>query len=175
MHIYVINGYPRAGKSTFVDYVRGAVGEEYVCEISTVDTIKQIAKTVGWDGTKDAKSRKFLSDLKDLFTDYNNFPIRETIEKVDSFRNYLRSYGVEDKGVIFIHCREPKDIGILVERLGAQTLFIERDFAKSAEFSNHADAEVDNYHYDLSVSNNGTLKDFKDSAYQFCRGQDIWH
>ena len=174
MHTYIINGHPRSGKDTFVDFCRGAIGEEYVCEVSTIDCVKQIAKMAGWNGTKDNRSRKFLSDLKDLFTEYNGFPMEETIKKIDEFERELRYYGVDSKGVVFVHCREPREIADLVSILNAKTILIERDSVKNTDFSNHADEEVNNYDYDIIISNNGTLNDFKSSAYQFCKEQDLW-
>ena len=39
--------------------------------ISSITPIKDLAKLCGWGGEKNEKSRKFLSDLKQLLIDYN--------------------------------------------------------------------------------------------------------
>ena len=70
--IYVVNGSPGAGKTTFETNVQKCMGDSFCYILSTVDFVKEIAKKCGWDGTKDLKNRKFLSDLKDLLTNWNN-------------------------------------------------------------------------------------------------------
>lgn len=64
--IFVINGPARTGKDTFVNIYREERKKDlvYTYNISTVDFVKTIAKECGWDGTKDEKNRKFLSNLK---------------------------------------------------------------------------------------------------------------
>ena len=60
--IVVINGSVGVGKDTFVQFCA-----EYapIMNISSVDKVKEAAKVLaGWNGEKDEKSRKFLSDLK---------------------------------------------------------------------------------------------------------------
>ena len=64
--IVVINGSGGVGKDTFVQFCN-----EYtpIMNISSVDKVKEAAKVLaGWNGEKDEKSRKFLSDLKELNT-----------------------------------------------------------------------------------------------------------
>ena len=67
--IVVINGSGGSGKTTFVSMVKKYAS---VCEISSVERIKQAATLLGWNGDKTEKDRKFLSDLKFLSSAYNN-------------------------------------------------------------------------------------------------------
>ena len=60
-NIIVINGTGGSGKDTFVEYVSKYAK---VYNFSSVDKVKEIAKLIGWTGTKTDKDRKFLSDLK---------------------------------------------------------------------------------------------------------------
>ena len=66
--IVIINGSPRAGKDTVCEITKEILGSHYCYSLSSVDEIKKIALIGGWDGEKNPQSRKFLSDLKDLFT-----------------------------------------------------------------------------------------------------------
>ena len=84
--IIIINGSGRCGKDTFVEYVK-KVSNDRVYLISTVDKVKEIAKTMGWDGNKDEKSRKFLSDIKLAWTNYNNGVFQDTVASVSNIEN----------------------------------------------------------------------------------------
>ena len=63
--------------------------------LSTVDFVKEIAKKCGWDGTKDLKNRKFLSDLKDLLTNWNNVPFNKIEQQVKSIEDEWKYYDID--------------------------------------------------------------------------------
>lgn len=72
--VIIINGKGGVDKDTLCDI---AAYYYLVKNVSTIDPFKEIArKYAGWNGEKDLKSRKFLSDLKQLFIDYNDTPMR---------------------------------------------------------------------------------------------------
>lgn len=72
--IIVINGRGGVGKDTLCDFVKEKYDDTYgVQNISSITRIKEIAKDIGWDGNKDEKGRKFLSDLKKALTEYGDF------------------------------------------------------------------------------------------------------
>ena len=50
--------------------------------VSTVDKVKEIAAECGWDGVKSPKNRKFLSDLKDLLTEWGDVPYKDIERKL---------------------------------------------------------------------------------------------
>ena len=64
-HIIIINGCGGVGKDTFVNMCAKYTS---VVNYSSVKEIKEIAKYIGWDGSKEERDRKFLSDLKLLTT-----------------------------------------------------------------------------------------------------------
>ena len=66
--LIVINGKGGVGKDTLCDF---AARHFKTRNISSVTPIKEIAKAGGWKGEKDAKARTMLSDLKKVFTEYN--------------------------------------------------------------------------------------------------------
>ena len=167
MIVFIINGRGGVGKDTFVNFFTEFAGEKYVLNISTVDYVKQIARSIGWQGEKDNLSRKFLSDLKDMTTYWADKPFRDVTKKTECFFDELVAYGVENLGFVFIHCREPKEIqrlknnikypvySLLIRRVGHENL------------GNHADDEVENYKYDFIIENNGTLNELKSKAEEF--------
>lgn len=173
MRIFIVNGAPGSGKTTFENFVAGYIDDWYSkgytevrdCLIfSTIDYVKEIATKCGWDGTKDDKSRKFLSDLKDLLTNFNDSPFQNIIKKVRDLPIYM----YHDSTLIFIDCREPKEIKRLCSELDAQSLLIRRP-GLEIQASNHADAEVENYTYDIIIENDGSLCELRDKAYEFLK------
>ena len=168
MEIIVVNGYPESGKDTFVNFCRDIVGEAYCKNISTVDFVKYIATKCGWDGTKTAKNRKFLSDMKDLLSNWNDVPFQKVKKEIELFKNELESYGVDKYGIIFIHCREPEEIERFEKELGAKSVFIDREESKK-EQSNHADSKVENHSYTYKIDNNDDFEHLRKGAETFIK------
>lgn len=178
--VVVINGMPGCGKTTFeqmcsdicdpfaVDsakhisgFTEGRVLGVDIC--STVDFVKVVARHCGWDGTKDLKNRKFLSDLKDLLTEWDDVPFK----RIQIRANVRAKSGADIDWILFVDCREPVEIQKLKERLNATTVLIRRPQIENNETSNHADSEVFNYKYDLEIWNESGLDDLKKLAESF--------
>ena len=162
-NVIIMNGSGEAGKDTLCDFAK----EQYpVMNVSSIDPIKQIAEQVGWDGTKDPKSRKFLSDLKKISTDYNEFPTEYLVSKFLQFMctGEDRSSNVEE--IMFVHIREPKEIDKFINRITyyencirIRKVLVTRGEEK--ELGNESDDGVRNYEYDFIFENNGTLEEAK--------------
>ena len=156
----------RAGKDTFVELCQQHI--LWCANISTVDFVKEVAKYCGWDGEKTPKNRAFLSDLKDLLTQWNDVPYqrvgREIALKAAECR--CRDFST-DELVVFIHCREPEEIARFVADYDAITLFMSRPDVDGDPVSNHADAQVVNYNYDYTIVNDGTIEELEDKAITF--------
>ena len=165
--IFIINGPPRAGKDTFVDFCKEEIGNCFVLNISTVTLVKQLAKMAGWNGEKTPENRRFLSDLKDLLTRWNDVPYNDMCKEIRGFNNELEQYGCLDKGIIFIHCREPFEINKFKERLGAKTILIDRN--TNERILNHADEDVYKFQYDYIIKNNNDLANLKLQAKIFLK------
>ena len=121
--IYIVNGAPGAGKTTFETNVQKCMSNSFCYILSTVDFVKEIAKKCGWDGTKDLKNRKFLSDLKDLLTNWNNVPFNKIVQQVKSIEDEWKYYDIDlNRTAIFIDCREPEEIQKLCATLNAKSL-----------------------------------------------------
>ena len=166
MQIVVINGAPTCGKDTFVKLC-----QKYLLwcgNFSTVDFVKEVAAHAGWDGTKTPHNRKFLSDLKDLLTEWNDVPFHKVEYEMMRYEKEAESYDFSSDDVLcFVHCREPWEIRKFVDILGAKTLLIRRPEVEENEQSNHADSEVFNYDYDYTIVNDGTLWDLEKRAANF--------
>ena len=149
----VINGAGGVGKDTLCDLADKHFG---VMNISTITPIKEIAAQCGWDGTKDARARKFLSDLKRLCVEYNDFPTNWALER---YHEFLKD---ESLDILFVHIREAGEIQKFVDATGgeAKTLLIRGgDRMKKSNYGNVSDDEVENYSYDYYFTNDKSLEE----------------
>ena len=166
MKIIVINGSGQTGKDSFVNFCK--LNEDYhIVNLSTIDCVKNIAIAAGWDGRKDDRGRRFLSNLKDALVDYDDIPYKETIKAMESELYKATRKGIdENKVIFFIHCREPEEIQKFKDRWNAHTLLIRRGLVEGM-YANHADNNVFYYDYDYTYDNNGDLNKFKNDALRF--------
>ena len=157
-HIFIINGSGGVGKDTFVNMV-----SKYVptTNYSSVDKIKEAAKIIGWHGEKTEKARKFLSDLKVLSTEYNNFPYKSMVNKIEDF--------LEDtvNQFLFLHIREPEEIKRLSEEFDLTTILISNNNVSLID-TNMADKHVFDYEYDMKITNDSNLTELNEKAKIFC-------
>lgn len=156
--LIVINGRGGVGKDTLCDF---AAKHFKVRNISSVDPIKEIARCGRWNGEKDSKSRKFLSDLKQLFTDYNELPTRYICEQYEEFKK-------SDEDILFVHIREPKEIEKLKNTLPGccLALLVTRD-NYNANWGNASDDDVEKYDYDLYFKNDAPLEEAEANFTEF--------
>lgn len=169
MKVVVVNGPAGAGKDRFIGFAND-VAPDYHLIVETrsmVDKVKEIATVCGWKGQKTDKDRKFLSDLKDLTSRYNDLSYADVAFNIDSFAAYMEDYGLNtDKVVYFVVAREPNDIARFVKDYNATTVFIDRGWPVPCH-GNHADDEIFDYSYDYTIKNVGTLGELKLSAESF--------
>lgn len=150
-------------KTAIVINGAGGVGKDTLCEIaskhfkikniSSITPIKEIAALCGWDGTKDNKARKFLSDLKKLCVEYNNYPTLWAKAQYDEFL-------AADEEIMFVHIREPEEIEKFVRATEnkAKTLLIRGGKRMSEDsYGNASDDGVENYSYDYYFVNEKPL------------------
>lgn len=148
-----------SGKDTFASLLNKYIS---TYKYSIIELPKQAAKVLGWDGTsKTAKDRRFLSDIMDLATEYNDSPFKDVVSIIADFKNNL----IEDE-ILIIDMRDPKDIARAVKMFGAKTILIRNPRVEKIE-TNHADAKVENYNYDYIIENNGSLEQLDSVAEEF--------
>lgn len=168
--VVIINGVGRSGKDTLCNFVADEFESDNfsVVSISSVDKIKQCAKILGWNGcSKSDKDRKFLSDLKDLATQYCDSSFNYEVKMIDKFLKNKKP------GIMFIHIREPEEITKLVNRFPDVKTLLVQNINEPNITSNHADCNVENYDYDYYICNNGTLEEFRINSCNFI--EDLWN
>lgn len=154
--IIVINGQGGVGKDTFIELL--ASSKLKIINVSSVDGIKELARMVGWNGAKEERDRKFLSDLKILTSNYCGFSEYYLIKKAKEF---LES----ENDLMFVHIREPFYIRTFLNKFpSAKTLLIRR--GESSSYGNVADDNVFNYDYDYVIDNCGSLGDLEEKGVQ---------
>lgn len=155
----------------------GGVGKDTICRVlsnhfvtfaySSIQPIKRIAYEIGWEGEKTDKARKMLSDLKDICTEYNDLPFHYMAEKLELARTE------PNVDIVIFHIREPKEIAKFRQYAKNQghtckTLLIRSKRAQQS-YGNHADDDVENYHYDMIYQNDGTLENLDRDFMEFWR------
>lgn len=150
--VIVVNGKGGVGKDTLCD----AVNKVYNCRmISSIDPIKQAAKIVGWDGQKDQRSRLFLSDLKRLVTEYNDYTNTYLVEKYEEFMKD------DHTDILFVCIREAKSIDKFKASVDTDvdTLLIKRPEIDYDIIGNISDDKVFGYDYDYVFFNSLSLEE----------------
>ena len=188
-YIVLLNGFPRSGKNTFIDYIYKYTYDSYnypmlnqvnneeqdsilreelyrknwlsVFDISFVTEIKKIAKEhLGWNGSKEEKDRKFLSDFANLTQEYNNFCINSIIKKEEIISS------VKNNFIYIIDIRNPEYISNLYQYFSLKgfsytvcSVFIERNDTIK-QYQNKDDNNVLDYSYDYYIDNNSDIINF---------------
>ena len=160
--IIIINGTGGSGKDTFVSYCADCVK---VFNISAVDVVKEAARVLGWEGEKSETARKMLADMKQISINYNDGPTKYIMSKAEEFHN-------SENNLMFVHIREPEEIQKAKELLGAKTLLVKNPNVELIK-SNDADGRVEEYEYDYTIYNDGTLEDLYDKAFEFVEGLNL--
>ena len=161
MKICIVNGHGGAGKDTFEEFVMNYANNKYniiIGKLSIIDSVKDVAKEIGWAGGKTNKDRKFLFELKSLLDNYNDYPRNSLIQKIKDCQKIGITY-------LFIDSREIKDIEWLKSEYNASVILIDRGIINS--YGNAADDGVMDIVYDLVIDNTKTIDDLRAAAEYF--------
>lgn len=173
--IIIINGKPRSGKDTTINYIRQyCVNNE--CAIyraySTIDPVKNALMSLGWNGEKSDDIRNLLASLKQFWINNNDGPLKYCM---DIIMKDIISVSTDDVVLIF-QIREPDEIAKLVNALNpiksaygldVSTVFVDRSFEEEKAYGNSADTDVACYKYDAGIMNNGTLEELRSAVYKY--------
>ncbi len=161
--IIIINGQGGAGKDTFTEFCATHICQP-IYSFSSITIYKEIAKMLGWDGTKDEKSRQFLSDLKYLSSEYNNYPNKYLLYSINR---------APENSICFLHIREPEEIEDCIKMIQEKnikceihTLLLIRDNIPK-KFDNVSDDFVFDYEYDQIIHNDGDLEDLMEKSRKY--------
>ena len=156
--VIIINGKGGCGKDTICDILERHYPTK---RISTITKVKQAARLIfGWKGEKSLKDRKFLSDLKDLWTDYNDGPF---VYAIDQFQKFAEKPVAAYNEILIMHVREPREIKKIKDRIDYSgtvpcvTLLIKSPRTESVEYGNKSDDLVNKYPYDFLYNNAAPL------------------
>lgn len=150
---------------------KGGCGKDTICQIlnrhypttviSTITKVKQGARLIfGWKGGKDEEDRKFLSDLKDLWTAYNNGPFNYAYDK---YKEFIEKPATNYNEILVIHVREPEEIDKLRRAISKDghvrctTMLVMSERTENNEYGNHADDAVNDYAYEYVYHNDSAL------------------
>ncbi len=161
--VVVINGKGGVGKDALCDGLK----EKYKTKnVSSITPIKEIAGKYGWNGEKDPKSRRFLAELKRVFTEYNDLPTKYLIDEYEAFLG-------DENDVMLVHIREGAEIDKFIKALhtSAISILVKRSAVDNSEkYGNAADDEVENYTYDYVYHNDLPLPESQERFAEFIDG-----
>ena len=158
--VIVINGAGGVGKDTLCEF---AEKHFKVMNVSSITPIKEIASMCGWKGEKTDKARKFLSDLKALSIEYNDYP---TLWAMERYKEFLNS----DFDIMFLHVREGVEIDKFVRATDgrAKTLLVRGGSRMTkSNYGNASDDLVENYPYDYYFVNDKSLEEAERDFVEF--------
>lgn len=157
VQVIIINGNAKSKKDTFVWYCKKHCKKSNikVYNYSTVDKVKKVAKKLGWDGSKTDEARKFLSDMKKVWTSFNDGPFLTTVKRIEKKKT--------NNSIFFIHCREPKEIQKFVDHYGEMITTLLLDKPGHVP-NNYSDKNVKNYEYHHYISTDMTDEEIEISA-----------
>lgn len=164
--VIVINGYPGAGKDTFVKLCSHY--SQHVFELHTSSPAKNALTALGWNGQKSEEIRNLLASLMVTGAELFDSAFMYVQNQVTRIRKRYEDEEIQESPIIFVHCREPQNIDRYVQKFGAMTLFIERDLTwDTTKPINDSDALVALYSYDHTIDNNGSEEELELAAREF--------
>lgn len=163
--IVILNGSNGAGKDSFVNKVdytlrfeKSVFGSDrvMVSHLSSISAIKKMLLTSQyWDGVKDERGRKLLSDVKDAVDKYDKTIITDQLIS-DVFTILETNDERELSSLVFIDIREPENIDNTVHKLEEQEeIEVYTVLIKGSEdpvANNSADQNVEDYAYDYTYT-----------------------
>ena len=165
--VYVVNGFGGSGKDSFENMVMSSTNGG--AKTSMVELVKSYATQMGWEGGKEDKDRKFLADLKDALSQWNDIPMQYVYERIKLYETLGYNY-------IFVDAREKEDIERIKKDCKengryCRSILVDREIFK--EFENRADDNVMNQKYDMTILNTGSLSDLEKCAVGFIKAEGL--
>jgi len=159
--VFIVNGRPSAGKTTFEEMVKEKIQAECTVE-STVGVAKNIYSMLGWDGTKTDEHRANISKIKEMYVNNCNGPTRDIVRRVLSIANNISRHD----HVVFVDCREQEEIdklytalnGLSIIGISISRVLVLRNGADNIRHGNVSDDGVmDKSKYDHIIMNDEGL------------------
>ena len=160
----LINGFPKSGKDTFIELCQENTTTR-VHNFSTIDPLKNVLLSLGWDGTKSDEVRNFLFEFKERI-EHMFQTSQKYIEKQLQWVKLIDSTSDRDQ-IVFIHCREPwqlTEFKKVFKSYNVSTLLVVRSDMNSSLLEDYVIAK---YSYDKVINNFGTLEDLNEEAKKY--------
>lgn len=163
----IINGFPGAGKDTFVELCTKYNNNYYVVNIHSSDPTKYALSCLGYTDKDKARPevRDFLAHICTVSNTLWNTSETYLQEKIDQIK-LEQKLTFSEPTIIFFHERMPENIIRLKNKFNALTLLISRE-TNMQGITNKADLEVLNGSYDLTIHNNSSLEELACNASDF--------
>ena len=193
--VILIGGKGTSGKSTFISYVQGILGADKCQEFSTIDPAKEIVRRM-YEQEQHAifKAMGLDNPMAALKIEHPAPILKDINEKTDKYRSLLHDikmawceiddgpnvitfclvqYFFKKNGnIAFVNCREPEQFDHIKEVLAKDkpdwnivTLCVYRP-GHGEDITNEGDKTTDQYEYDYSIYNNGTLQQLNEKAHE---------
>lgn len=175
-HVVIVNGKPESGKTTFENECINLLDKSEMAHghiWSSIDFIKEVYKSFGWDGVKTPKARKHLSELKKIWVETSNGPVGHILNKIIIELTYYEDH------VVFVDIREENEIIEMSEILKSlrpigitcTTMLVTREDCNGLEYGNKSDDSVGQNEslYEHIINNNGTVDELREQARNFIK------
>jgi len=165
MIIVILNGFPGSGKDEFIN----VAGEEYKCHHhSTIEACKDICWNLYWDGEKDDKSRRMLSELKKWYIEYFDGVFKDFVADVKWAGNVNRP------DFFFVVSREGEEINRIKEwckENDHKCVYVFMDRGTERNFGNESDDNVlENATPNIYFGNNGDIDKLREDCLNVLNG-----
>ena len=177
--IIIINGKGGSGKDTLINEYQNHHLDLNILNISSIDPIKKASYFLGESkySNKTDKYRQFLAKLKQISTEYNDYPFTYVKNQI-----YYKTTGYwfnecSDKNInpcifidiYFVHIREPEEIEKLVnwchednmirKYCTVKTLLVTSSRTEDKVYGNASDDNVNSYDYDIIIDNSDSIEE----------------
>jgi hypothetical protein len=166
--IAIVNGYPRSGKDTFVDFA----GERFTqfgwaaFSASSIDMVKEITAGLGVEEEpKTPEKRALWAEVKQALEKYDHLTSRAVISQI----GHAMFQSAAPRRIGFIHVREPEAIEFMrsiAADFEFMTVFVDRPAAERIT-SNTSDMKVEKFEYDHRIYNDKDLPALQAQAFRF--------
>ena len=184
LYVIVVNGYPRAGKDTFVQFCEQQaerIGLK-TRAFSSIDPVRNMLLNAGvsiWK--KRPEDRKLLAVVGDALEEHSEWRSRTSAEAITDFRHKLYTATSEAHGLFFLHVREPETLARIKKHVEARRIpvrwiivMVELDRAEAPATT--ADRRVRDMaaQADYTVKNDGTIVEVRDKAISFLQWLGVY-
>ena len=152
MKIIGVCGYAGSGKDTVADMIKDQL--DGVLRYSMAKPVKEIAKSMGWDGKKDGPGRQLLIDVGMAGRAY------DPDCWLDKAKSYFDTWSHQYKYAVISDCRFVNEADFVT-----QNGILIRVYREGLELIDHpSERELDGYLTRYVIQNNGTKEDLEEEV-----------